>query len=147
MVERFSSVSPKIAGKGELRLEKDPCNKVLGMLDQLLCSSESDRSFLRQTVAGRAVYEILAEGYRLSMAGVAQDFRARAMDWQGAFAALEMPITLIRGAEDDIVSTAMCESLAATNPRARLVEIQGGRQFVESTPGTRTKTWQLIGTG
>lgn len=124
-------------------LSADP-ESFLKILDGLLAVSELDRRYLRRSIGGRYVYEVLSEALSASLPGIVMDFLPKAQAWQSTFAKLTLPILLVRGTQDDITSAEICQSLKDANANAALLEIDGGGQFVETTPQTIEQTWTAM---
>ncbi|MEL6520515.1 MAG: alpha/beta hydrolase [Pseudomonadota bacterium] len=120
-------------------------HSLIKLFDGLLASTEIDREYLREPVSNSfKIYELLAEVYRVSMFGIVQDFQYDVQNYTSVFQKIECPIALIRGAEDEICTKAICQLLRHLNPAATYMEIEEGGQFTESTQKSRSSTWEAM---
>ena len=106
--------------------------------------NESDVLSLNQKINGHTVFDALAEAYKYSYIGTTVDFSRAIEPWEQAFAKLNIPISIIRGAGDGAVSEKVLARLYEITSTITVSEVVGSGHFITSNPADAAQAWQLI---
>ena len=112
-----------------------------GVLSQMFASSASDMKVVDRLLWSQPSSEWFSQLFQSSVNGIAEDFRFAAQEWQNDLAQLNIPITIVHGTDDPIITIDRLQQLAEGKNQVDVQMIQGGHLICASHP---EQVWQAV---
>jgi len=113
------------------------------MLQRLFGACDTDVKVLNGAYSHMPAYDMFAELYGNSTAGMTADFVFTMRRWKSAAKTLPMPVTIVHGAKDPLTSVGELDGLVATASTHETIVIDDGGHFISASHAA--EVWPLVG--